>query len=419
MAKLAIEGGPKAKKRPYGTGKRFGKEELKELTEALEQNTLFYVRGRKVRKMCDTFRKLIRMKHCTATSSGTASIHVALGAIGLRPGDEVITAPITDFGSVIGILYQNAIPIFADLDGHTYNMTAETIEARITRKTRAILVVHLAGNPANMNPILKLARKWKLPVIEDCAQSYLASYRGRFVGTMGDIGCFSVNDFKHISAGDGGMVVTNHDDLAPRMAMFADKNYRRTPGGSPLREITSLAPNYRMTELQGAVGLAQVRKLKRICKRRHEIGEGYTKGLKGVPGIHPHKVTPGGRCTYWFYMLRIDPEVLGCSRDEFTRAVAAEGVRASAGYIPAPVYLWKVFRRRSIYPGSKCPYDCKHTRKGITYKKGLCPEAESILETGVTLPVNEFFTAADVRETVTGVRKVAAHFLAKKGINIP
>ncbi len=416
MTRLALEGGPKAKKHPYGWGRRFGREELKELKEALEQNTLFYASGRKVKKMCETFRKMIRAKHCVATSSGTASIHVALGAVELRPGDEVITSPISDFGSVIGILYQNAIPIFCDLDPHTYNMTADTIERCITRKTRAILVVHLAGNPTDMNPIMKIARKKKLTVIEDCAQSYLASCRGRFVGTIGDVGCFSLNDFKHISAGDGGMVVTNRDDLAPKIAMFADKNYRRAPGGTPLREIASLAPNYRMTELQGAVGLAQMKKLKRICKKRHEIGEGYTKGLKGIPGIFPHKVTPGGRCTYWFYMFRVDAKVLGVPRDRFVEAVQAEGVAASPGYIPAPIYQWEVFRRRTIYPGSRCPYDCKHARKGITYKKGLCPEAERILETSVRLPANEFFTKTDVRETVAGIRKVAGHFLAKKGI---
>jgi dTDP-4-amino-4,6-dideoxygalactose transaminase len=356
------------------------------------------------------------VQHCVATSSGTASIHVALGALGLRPGDEVITSPITDFGTVIGILYQNAIPIFADLDPHTYNMSPASVERCITPKTRALLVVHLAGNPADMHAIMKIARRRRLPVIEDCAQSWLASHRGRFVGTIGDIGCFSLNDFKHISSGDGGMVVTDDDELARKMAMFADKNYRRTPGGDALREIASLAPNYRMTELQGAVALAQLRKLKRIVRRRHEIGEAYTKGLTGIPGIFPHKVTPGARCTYWFYMFRIDPEVLGVSRNKFTEAVAAEGIAASPGYIPTPVYRWEIFRKRSVYPGSLCPYDCKHARKGIRYPQGLCPEAECILKTAVRLPVNEFFTATDVRETVGGIRKVAAHYLARKGI---
>ena len=418
MVKAAIAGGPKAKQHPYGTGRRFGADELRELKEALDQETLFYVRGTKVKGLCAAFGKMIGAKHVVATTSGTASIHVALGTIGIRPGDEVITSPITDFGTVIGILYQNAIPTFADLDPHTYNMTPASVERAVTRKTRAILVVHLAGNPCDMGAIMKIARKHKLAVIEDCAQSILARYRGRDVGTIGDVGCFSLNDWKHISVGDGGLVVTDRDAWALKMAMFADKNYRRTPGGSPLREIASLAPNYRMTELQGAVGLAQLRKVRWICRRRNAIGDGYTKGISGIPGLFPHRVTPGGWCTYWFYMFRVDPEVLGVSRDEFTRALVAEGLAASAGYIPTPLYQWEIFKRRTVYPGSGCPYDCRHARKGIRYTPGLCPESERILETAIRLPVNEFFTAADVRETVAGIRKVAGYYLAKKGIRI-
>jgi len=412
--RLALEGGPKAKRHPYGTGKRFGREEMRQLEEALAQETLFYVSGTKVKELCSRFARMVHAKHCTATSSGTAAIHVALGTVGIRPGDEVITSPITDFGTVIGILYQNAIPTFADLDPHTYNMDPASVEKAVTRKTRAILVVHLAGNPADMDGIRRVAKRHKLAVIEDCAQSILARYKGRHVGTIGDVGCFSLNDFKHISVGDGGLVVTNHEDWAQRMSMFADKNYRRTPGGSPLREIAALAPNYRMTELQGAVGVAQLGKVDWICRRRNHIGDGYTEGIAGIPGVHPHRVTPGGWCTYWFYMFRVDPDVLGCTREEFTEALAAEGVAASAGYIPSPLYRWEIFRNLTVYPGSGCPYDCKHARKGVHYPAGLCPESERILATAIKLPVNEFFTATDVRETTAAIRKVAAHFLAKR-----
>jgi len=418
MRKLAVEGGPKTKTRPYGTGRRYGPEELKLVAEALESDWLFGLHGEKVRQMCETFRKLIRAKHCAAVSSGTAAVHVALGALGIRPGDEVITSPVTDFGSITGILYQNAIPIFADLDPHTYNLDAKSVEAAVTRKTRAIVVVHLAGNPADMNALMKVARTHRLAVVEDCAQAYLASYRGRFVGTIGDVGCFSLNNTKQISSGDGGMVVTGDDKLAGRLVGFADKFYSQVEGHrlAGLVEIPQLAPNYRMTELQAAVAIAQIRKLKRICRRDHEIGSAYTKGLAGIPGLHPHEVVAGGRSTWWFYMFRIDEDVLGVSRDEFQQTLAAEGVLAYRGYIPEPVYRWRILRDRTIYPGSKCPYDCKHARKGIRYRKGLCPEAERILATGVRLAVSPFFTATDVRETVKAVRKVAAHYLAKQGI---
>ena len=251
MVKLAIFGGEKVKKVPFGTGKRFGDEELKYLKEALDQNTLFYWSGSMVKRMNATFSEMYGMKHCVATSSGTAAIHVALGALGITEGDEVITSPITDMGSVIGIMFQNAIPVFADLDPHTYNLSPASIESKITDKTKAIVVVHLAGNPADMDEIMALAKKYNLKVVEDCAQSYMSYYRGRLAGTIGDIGCFSLNDFKHISAGDGGMLLMNDEDLYIKAHKFADKNYNRfSTDPDSLRRIEFLAPNYRMSELQ-------------------------------------------------------------------------------------------------------------------------------------------------------------------------
>jgi len=244
MEKLALLGGPKAKTVPFGTGERFGEPELQQLREALAQQTLFYWKGTKVKTLTEKFAALYGSPYCVAASSGTAAIHVALGALGITEGDEVITAPITDMGSVIGILYQNAIPIFADLDPHTYNMTASSIAARITDKTKAILVVHLAGNAADMDPIMDLAQRHGIKVIEDCAQSYHCFYKGRLAGTIGDIGCFSLNDFKHISAGDGGMLLMRDKSLYERAFRFADKNYNRFPHlPDTARDIASLAPN--------------------------------------------------------------------------------------------------------------------------------------------------------------------------------
>ncbi len=415
---LAIEGGPKAKKHPYHKGNRYGKAELKEVAEALESGRLSSLNGTKVRQMREDFAALVGAKHCTAVTSGTAAVHVALGAVGIRPGDEVITSPATDFGSLTGILYQNAIPVFADLDPHTYTMHPAAIEAAVTRKTAAIVVVHLGGNPADMDAIRRIARKHRLALIEDCAQAFLARWRGRCVGTLGDVGCFSLNSAKHISTGEGGLVVSNDAAIADRCESFADKFYSREKGRrlAGLYDIPQLAPGYRMTELEGAVAVAQIRKLPAIVKHYERIGDGYGEGLAGIPGIAPHGVLPRARPTWYFYMFRLDGKLMGVSRDEFRKVLWAEGVRAYAGYIPAPVYRWKLLRERSVYPGSKCPFDCKHARKGITYPVGLCPEAERILADGIILEVNRFFTATDVREAVAGVRKVAAHFLAKKGI---
>ncbi|MDR6549984.1 DegT/DnrJ/EryC1/StrS family aminotransferase [Paenibacillus qinlingensis] len=404
---LAILGGSKSKTTPFGTGKRFGEEEVKELVEALEQNTLFYHSGRKVKLFLERFNALYGVTHSVATSSGTAALHVAIGSAGISVGDEVITSPITDAGSVIGILYQNAIPVFADLDPHTYNMTAETIGARITPRTKAIVVVHLAGNPADMDPIMEVAREHGLIVIEDCAQSYMTYYKGRLVGTIGDYGCFSTNDYKHISTGDGGIVVVNSQDETDfqRTHAFADKNYSRF-GNQVNRDMGLLAPNYRMTELQGAVGVAQIAKLTWICDQRNRYGDQITAGIQGIPGIMPHEVTVDSRCTYWFYMFTVDPDVFSCTRDEFAKALQAEGIDCSAGYIAKPVYMQPLFLNQEAYTGSHFPFDLTD----IAYSEGLCPAAEHILKSAIRLPVNEFFTEQDRDEVIAGIRKVAAHY---------
>ncbi|MCD9025128.1 DegT/DnrJ/EryC1/StrS family aminotransferase [Cohnella silvisoli] len=405
--RLALHGGPKTKTTPFGTGKRFGLEEARELLEALEQNTLFYHFGAKVKKFLADFNELYGAARSVAVSSGTAAIHVALGAAGITVGDEVITSPITDQGTLIGILYQNAIPVFADLDPHTYGMDPASIEARITARTKAIVVVHLAGNANDMDPIMAIARKHGLKVIEDCAQSYLTKYKGCYVGTIGDFGCFSTNDFKHISTGDGGIVTVNSEDEATYYAAhaFADKNFRRF-GDTVLKDLQHLAPNYRMTELQGAVGIAQLKKLPWICAQRMRYGDRITAGLEGLPGISVHRVLEYAECTYWFYMLRLKMEELACTREQFSQALQEEGIPHSLGYIPAVMYLQPLFQHRQAYPGSQFPFDIT----GITYAKGLCPVAEEILETALRLPVNEFYADADIEEMIAAVRKVAMHY---------
>lgn len=415
MKKLALYGGEKTKTTPYGTGLRFGDDELKELKEALEQNTLFYMSGKKVKKFAEEFAEMYGAKYCVTASSGTAAIHIGLGTVGVTAGDEVITSPITDMGTVIGILYQNAIPVFADLEPYTYNMDPKSIESKITEKTKAILVVHLAGNPSDMDAIMDIARRHNIKVIEDCAQSYMCYYKGKLAGTIGDVGCFSLNNFKHISAGDGGMCLVNDEELYKKAFKFADKNYDRfTKDASAMRRIEFLAPNYRMTELQGAVALAQLKKLKWICERRNTFGDAITEGIKDLPGIYPHEITKGGKCSYWFYMLRINESEAGVGRDEFVRALAMEGILCSPGYIPTCVYEYDLFINKNVYPGSDCPFGCKFYGKEIKYGKGLCPTAEDILKTSIRLNVNEFYTRDDLNDTINAIRKVSEYYSNNK-----
>lgn len=404
---LAIHGGSKVKTTPFGTGKRFGTEEANELLEALEQNTLFYHFGKKVKQFLHDFNEIYGVKYSVATSSGTAAIHVALGAAGVTVGDEVITSPITDQGTLVGILYQNAIPVFADLDPHTYNLDPESIEARITKRTKAIVVVHLAGNPCDMDPIMEIAQKHNLKVIEDCAQSYLTRYKGKLVGTIGDYGCFSTNDFKHISTGDGGMVTINSGSEADYHIThaFADKNYQRF-GQDVVRDLSYLAPNYRMTELQGAVGIAQLKKMPWICEQRHQFGDRITEGIRDLAGISAHQITPGGWGSYWFYMLRVDESKLSCTRNEFSAALAAEGISNGAGYIAQVVYMQKMFQNKQAYLNSHFPFELSD----VSYEEGLCPVAEQILSTAIRIPVSEFYTEQDAEDIISGIRKVAEFY---------
>ncbi len=417
---LAIEGGPKAKPTKYHKGNRYGKAEVKEVTEALASGQLGGLGGEKIQKMCADFCAYTGAKHTRGVSSGTAAVHTALGALGIRPGDEVITTPVTDFGTIIGILYQNAIPIFADLQPHTYNLDPASVEAAITPKTAAIVAVHLGGNPCDMDALRRIAKKHHLALVEDCAQAVGARWRGRHVGTLGDVGCFSLNYSKHISVGHGGLVTTNDAALADRLQRFADKNYGQLERDRILGMliIPQLAPGYRLGELEAAVAIAQIRKLPRIIRKHIAIGETYGRGVADIPGVYPHEVLPHGESSWWLYIFRLNEKLMGCTRDEFLDTLRAEGVRTRRGYVPTPVYTWQILREQTVYPGTKCPFDCKHARKGIVYKKGMCPETERILADDVFLDVNQFFSAADVRETVYGVRKVAAHFLAKQGIRL-
>ncbi|MBW2690310.1 MAG: DegT/DnrJ/EryC1/StrS family aminotransferase, partial [Deltaproteobacteria bacterium] len=375
------------------------------------QGTLFYAMGKKTRALCDRFGRDYGFKCATATSSGTASIHVALGCLGVGPGDEVIVSPITDIGSIIGILFQNAIPVFADLEPYTFSPDPNSIADRITDRTRAIMPIHLVGNAADMNAINEIATERNIAVIEDCAQAWMTKLDGKLVGTFGAMGCYSLNEFKHISAGDGGLVGTNDENLGKLATLWADKAYDRPSG---LRDPQFLAPNYRMNELTAAVSLAQMDKLQALAARRTKLGRMLTCGLSGIDGLHPLEERPGSECTYWFYMFRIDEQVVGIRRDEFVEALAAEGVVCSPGYTANVMYKYTIFQKMNAYPHSNYPFEDPKTGKCVEYPDGLCPMAEKIVEDCVYMPLSENFTETDIEEVAAAVRKVSAHFQGLK-----
>lgn len=298
QSKLALEGGSKAKATPFGVGRRHGEQEQRLLAEVIDSDMLFYFLGSKVFEFQREFAAMYGQQHCVACSSGTAAVHIALGALELPAGSEVITSSITDMGSLTGILYQGLVPVFADVDPDTLNMDPSSVIRLITGKTRAILVVHHSGLSVDMDAMLEIGREYNLRVVEDCAQAYCTEYKGRPVGTMGEISAFSLNHFKHITCGSGGMVLTNDADLRYRASLFLDKCYQRE---EKIRNPFFLAPNYQMTELQGAVALAQLRKVRAIVDRRNQLGTRLNAQLAKLPGIFPQTVPDGSRHSYFLY----------------------------------------------------------------------------------------------------------------------
>ena len=402
--KLAINGGAPVRKGPYGSGAKFGKEELKELIDVVYSGTMFRWSGTKVKQLEEDFAKLLKVKHAVASTSGTACIHVAVGMVNPNPGDEIITAPITDIGTVIPILYQTAIPIFADVDPDTLNLDPADVERKITDKTKAIIVVHLSGNPADMDAIMSIAKPRGIAVIEDCSQAHLSEHKGRYVGTIGDIGCFSMQQSKHMTCGDGGLTVTNSDDYGLRGKLFADKGWHRDDFGP--RKYTLLGLNYRMTELQGAVGCAQLRKLKSIVEGRRRNGDALSSLIQTAQHVRPQKLLPGCKHSYWHYELLVAPGA-PFTADEFAAALRAEGVSVGAHYIGKPIFLChEALAQKKIFGDSQFPFDHPNARKGISYEAGICPKCEDALDRLMVMPMSEFYTESDIREMAQAIVKV-------------
>ncbi|MBI1785166.1 DegT/DnrJ/EryC1/StrS family aminotransferase [Candidatus Sumerlaeota bacterium] len=404
--KLAIEGGEKAVKESMKAPIRWGDPERERLDAMLGQDTLFYWKGPQTTLLIERFQKVCPLKFVMTCSSGTAALHIAVASAGIGPGDEVITAPVTDIGTVIGVIYQQAVPIFADLLPDTYNLDPASVEKLITPKTKAIIAVHLAGNPCDLTALKSIADKHNLVLIEDCAQAWGAKYQSQPIGTVGHIACWSLQNSKHITCGDGGIAASSDERFGPLLQRFGDKGFDRIKGG--LWE--SFATNYRMSEPQAAVAAAQIERLEGIVERRARLGNLLTGKIAGIPGITPHRVRQDDRCGYWFYMFRVDPKKLRCDRAEFVKALAAEGAEVSAGYIPVPLYGNPVFKNHGFFAGRWPIREAGAT--AMDYSKVKCAEAEAILETGVRATIHEAMTEEYILGVAEGIRKVAAHYAA-------
>lgn len=354
-----------------------GDEEIEAVTEVLKSGML--AQGPKVDEFQTEFAKYVDAKHAIATSSGTTALHTALVAAGVKENDEVITTPFTFAATSNSILYSGAKPVYADIKADTFNLDYTKIEEQITDKTSAIVPVHLYGQPADMDPILEIAEKHDLKVIEDAAQAHGATYKGKKIGSIGDLGCFSFYPTKNMTTGEGGMVTTNDDDLAERSGMI------RAHGESKRYEQSLLGYNYRMTDIGASIGLVQLKHIEDINKKRNENAKYLCKGLSDVDGITTPIIDDNVEHVFHQYTIRVSDK-----RDEFKECLNKNGVGTGVHY---PIVLYKQ------------PY---YQKLGI---KGDCPVAECAASQVLSLPVHPSLSQEDLDTIIDVVKKTADRLL--------
>jgi len=385
---LAINGGEKTIKTPLSVYNSIGVEELEAVERVVKSGVLsqylgcwhddFYG-GPKVQEFERECEKFFNVKHAITVNSWTSGLIAAVGAIGVEPGDEVIVTPWTMCASATAILHWNAIPIFADIESETFCLDIASVEANITPKTKAIMSVDIFGHSADMDALISLARKYNLKVISDTAQAPGAFYHEKYAGTLADIGGYSLNYHKHIHTGEGGILVTNDDELADRMRLI--RNHAETvvedKGVSNLNNM--IGHNFRLGEIECAIGIEQLKKLKQLVKTRQKRAERLIEGLKDLTGLRPPVVQDD--CTHVYYVLPliVDVEKLGTSRESIVQALEAEGVSGlSAGYVN--VHLLPMYQEKIAYGSNGFPWTLDGVRQDIDYTKGICPVAEMLHE---------------------------------------
>lgn len=355
------------------------------------------------------------VKHAFATSNCTTAMHAATQAIGIKEGDEVIVTPITFIATSLVILKEGGKPVYADIDPRTFNIDPGQIEDKITKKTKAIYVVHYGGQMCDMDPIMEIAKKHNLFVLEDCAHAHGASYKGRQAGSIGDVGCFSFHSLKNmVTLGEGGMITTNNDGLTDRIqrmrvmsithwdpdqTVWEFGGYRLEKKGVKDYWIPShfdvidddgkWGNNYRMNEAQAAVGRAQLRKLDMMVEKRRYNGHYMNEGLKGIEGVTPAYEDPNGIHAFHLYTLCVEPEILGASRDEFLRVLyQEEGIQGILHY--QPTYHFTGLKKKYNYPDKLC-----HNAEKFFYARQM------------NLPMNPRLTKDDLDMMIEGVRNAA------------
>ena len=378
---------------PYGS-QWIDEEDIEAVTKALKSDYL--TTGPKIKEFEDKFSDYVDAKYAVAIANGTAALHAATYAAGIKEGDEVITTPITFAATANSVLYQNATPVFADIDPKTYNIDPESIKVKITEKTKAIIPVHYTGQPCDMDKIKEIAAKNDLIIIEDGAHAVGAIYKKQEIGSIGDMTTFSFHPVKNMTTGEGGMITTNSKELYDKLIRFrthgiikSESEYINESHGPWYHEQQGLGYNYRITDIQAALGITQLRKLDKFLERRREIVNKYNNEFKGTDGLIIPEQLENTNSAWHIYVLQLELEKLTADRREIFKALRGKNLGVNVHYLP--VYYHPYYQR-------------------LGYKKGICPNAERLYERIITIPLYPKMTDEQVNEVVIRIKNVIEDF---------
>lgn len=413
--KLAIEGGFPVRGKPMPPRYLIGKEEkliaMKVFDEAIASGEAIGYNGKYEQEYEKAFVKFMGGGFADAVNSGTNALFVALGALQIDALSEIIVPPITDAGGVMPVVMVGCVPVMADADTRSYNISAKNIELMITERTRAIIVAHIAGEPVDMDPIMELARAHKLYVIEDCAQAQGALYKGRLVGTIGDIASFSTMFSKHhCTGGQGGVVYTQNEDFYWRAKRFADRGKPFNMDGVIVGVDNVVAGlNCNLNDLSAAIGIAQLKKLPKIIEKRRKIGEAIKKGLKNCKSVSMGWQVPQSKPVYWFMRLKLDLDRISVSKKQFCEAIKKEGVPVSASYRYIPCENpW--FKKKAVFGKSGFPWNCSDY-KGSKDPQFMVDDAIKVTDTHFSINFHENYGKKEIKDILAAIKKVEKAYL--------
>lgn len=383
--KLALFGGPKVIQKTFKRYNSIGAEEAKAAKQVIESGVLSQFLGawhedfyggpkvQELERQCEMF---FGIKHAVTVNSATSGLIAAVGAIGIEPGDEVIVSPWTMCASATAILHWNAIPVFADIEAETFNLDPASVEANITPYTKAIMAVDIFGHSADMDALMAIAAKHGLKVISDTAQAPGAFYKGKYAGTLAHIGSYSLNYHKHIHTGEGGILVTDDDELAERMRLI--RNHAEAVVGDKGETNLSnmLGYNFRLGEIECAIGVEQLKKLKGLVESRQRLVDRLSESLQGLTGLRTPIIKPDCTHAYYVYPLILDVEALDISRIRIAEALMAEGLSISMGY--QNLHLLPMYQNKLAYGSHGFPWTSDICHRDVDYSKGICPMAEEL-----------------------------------------